>query len=71
MFFALARVSWLRGASGISGAITRLLIDTALFAGLYLGLVVLLHGSTAPLQRVMKLVRELRSRKSARAAVSA
>ncbi len=71
VFFALERVSWLRGASGISGAFARIVIDTAVFAALYLGAVVLLHGSTAPLQRVGKLVKELRSRKQARAAVSA
>lgn len=71
VFFALQRVSWLHGASGISGAFSRIMLDTALFTVLYLGAVVLLHGSTAPIRRVGKLLRELRSRKAARAAVSA
>jgi hypothetical protein len=35
-----------------------------LFAGLYLGAVVLLHGSAAPLRTVLMLARELSSRKA-------
>jgi hypothetical protein len=70
-FLALERITPLRAAAGISGAFARILIDSALFTGLYLAAVILLHGSTAPLTRVAKLVRELRSRKKARAAVAA
>jgi O-antigen/teichoic acid export membrane protein len=61
---ALARFSSLRGAPGISGAFARILIDTVLFAGLYVTAVVLLHGSAAPFRRVLQLGQELRSRKT-------
>ena len=68
---ALARASVLNGASGIGGSFARILIQSVLFAGLYIGAVVLLHGGTAPLRRVARLVRELRTRKVVSPAVSA
>jgi O-antigen/teichoic acid export membrane protein len=68
---ALARISWLSGATGVSWAFARIAIDSALFLGLYLGAVILLHRGTAPLQRMGRLVRELRSRKDLAPAVSA
>ena len=67
----LAQASSLRAATGISGALSRIVLDSVGFIGLYIGAVTLLHGSAAPLRRVIKLMRELRSRKAMRATVSA
>jgi len=67
----LAQASSLRAATGISGALSRIVLDSVGFIGLYIGAVILLHGSAAPLRRVIKLMRELRSRKAMRATVSA
>jgi PST family polysaccharide transporter len=69
--FTLARISWIVAAPGIAGALARILIDTAWFAGLYIVLVVLLHSGAAPLRRVNKLLKELRGGKQASAAVPA
>ncbi len=68
---ALARNSWLSGATGISGAFARIVIHTVLFVGLYLGAVILLHRGAAPLRRMKRLVQELRTRKALTPAVSA
>lgn len=68
---ALARISSLAGATGMGGALGRILAGTALFAGLYIGAVVLLHGGLAPLKKIVKLMRELRRSKAPSPAVAA
>lgn len=67
----LARLAPLAGATGISGALSRILAGTALFAALYLGAVVLLHGGLAPLQKIVELMRDLRRAKAPSQAVPA
>jgi PST family polysaccharide transporter len=59
----LTRISLLAGSTGIIAAIFRILVDTVAFGGLYIAAVVLLHGGTTPLRTILRLLRELRSRK--------
>ena len=68
---ALSRLTWLSLVPGMTGAFARILANTMLFAGLYVLAVVLLHGSAAPLRRVLQLMQELRGRKAMSPAVSA
>lgn len=49
----------LGGLPGVPGAFARIVSDSLLFGVLYLGAVVLLHGSWAPLYQVAKLTREM------------
>ena len=55
-FLALAEVP------GGGGAALRIVCVTAVFAVFYLGAVVILHGGTEPLRRILRLVRELRGK---------
>ncbi len=51
---------------GPLSAIGMLLISTLLFSALYLFLVVILHGSIAPIRQVMRLIQEVVSKRSGR-----
>ena len=48
--------------SGPLWALGRIVVVTALFAALYLALVILLHRGCAPLNRLARLLREMTSR---------
>lgn len=61
----LSRSRFLVQAQGAGGATLRIACMTALFGSLYLAAVVMLHGGTAPLRTMAKLIRELRVRKRA------
>jgi PST family polysaccharide transporter len=69
--WGLAHISWLSGAEGMRGALARIAIDSAAFAGVYIAAVVVLHGGAAPLRQVRKLMGELQGRKPAGPAVPA
>jgi PST family polysaccharide transporter len=58
-FFALRALPFFARTGGTVGALLRVLEVGALVTPLYLGAVVLLHGSFAPLLRMGKLVREM------------
>ena len=60
---SLVRISPPAAATGVAGALDRILIGTALFAAFYLGAVVLLHGGPGPLRTMVELLRDLRSAK--------
>ncbi len=49
-------------AQGSLWALSRVLMISLLFAALYLGAVIMLHGSCAPVNQVVRLVREMISR---------
>jgi PST family polysaccharide transporter len=49
----------LAARSGASGALLRIVSDTLLFGGLYVGMVVLLHGGLQPLRQIVGLLREM------------
>lgn len=64
VLIVMAHVVALRGLSGAAGAGIRIVAVTALFTTLYLLLIVALHGGTAPLQKLARLMRELTARRS-------
>lgn len=63
VFAATAHISFLHNLAGTGGAAIRIAIVTALFTALYLVLIVALHGGTAPLRKIVRLMRELTARK--------
>ena len=61
-YFALRNVPGIETIPGSAGASLRILLVTILFATLYTGAVVLLHGGTQPLRRIIRLLNELRGK---------
>ena len=59
-FLALRSIPALASIPGSSGAFLRIACATVVFGALYLGGVVLLHGGTQPLHRILRLLSELR-----------
>lgn len=59
-FLGLRRAPALENIPGSSGAFVRIACVTVVFGALYLGGVVLLHGGTQPLRRILRLLGELR-----------
>jgi len=55
----LRQMPFLRSAPGWLGAVDRSVTASVLFAALYLGAVVLLHGSCDPLRQIVALVRDM------------
>ncbi len=53
-----AQQSFLAGSSA-TAALTRLLLICPMFGGLYLGMVILLHGGGEPLYKLLRLTREM------------
>jgi len=53
------QIASLIAATGASGAAIRILINTSLLLVLYVGAVVLLHGGTEPLDRLLRLVPDM------------
>jgi O-antigen/teichoic acid export membrane protein len=53
------KIYFLAAATGVVGAATRAVMISLLFGGLYLALVMLLHGSYAPLTQIARLAREM------------
>ncbi len=70
-FAILLRLRPLQTAPGVGGAALRIACVTVLFGALYMVGVVAFHGSTTPLGRVVRLVRELRGAKAQRGAAMA
>ena len=54
-------------APGVGGAVGRIVVTSAVLGGLYLGLVVLLHGGTDPIRRVTRLAGDMAARRPKRA----
>lgn len=69
VFALVARVAWLHAIRGPGGAAVRIGFVSVLFMLLYLGMIVVLHGGTAPLRNIARLARKFRSRKQAVVAV--
>lgn len=61
-FLLAMRLQVLQHLQGAGGAAARIAVVTAIFGSIYLALIVVLHGGTAPLRRMLKLVRELAGR---------
>jgi O-antigen/teichoic acid export membrane protein len=67
-FFASRSFTALAKVPGGGGAALRIVCVTAVFGALYLCAVVILHGGTEPLRRILRLVGELRGKGRAVAA---
>jgi PST family polysaccharide transporter len=61
-YFALRSAPALQSIPGSAGAAIRIACVTLVFAVLYVAGVVLLHGGTAPLRRILRLLNELRGK---------
>jgi hypothetical protein len=61
-YFALRSVPALENIPGSAGAALRIALVTIVFSALYVGGVVLLHGGTQPLRRILRLLNELRGK---------
>lgn len=59
-FAIVTHIAALQAAEGAGGAALRIAVVSAIFGALYLGGIIVLHGSTAPLRRIAGLTRELR-----------
>lgn len=66
VLYGLMRLPQIDGMGGAGGAALRLALVTIAFLLLYLAFIVVLHGSVEPLRRILRLSRELISRKSAK-----
>lgn len=62
-FIASRGFTALAGVPGWFGAALRIVCVTLVFGALYLGAVVILHGGTEPLRRILKLAGELRGQR--------
>jgi PST family polysaccharide transporter len=67
-FLARRSFTALAGEPGWFGAALRIVCATVVFGALYLGAVVVLHGGTEPLRRILRLVGELRGKGLGKAA---
>lgn len=63
IYATVLRIDFVRRLNGSGGSALRLTIASSGFVCLYLVLIVILHGGTKPLQRILKLLRELTSRR--------
>ena len=66
-YFAVRSIPAIESIPGSAGAALRIACITVVFGVLYMGGVVLLHGGTAPLHRILRLLGELRGNRQQKA----
>jgi len=64
-WFVMRSIPALEDIPGGAGAALRIALVSILFSTLYLGAVVMLHGGTQPLRRILRLLDELRGKSRA------